>query len=227
MEWIGGSTPRTVCVANWGSKSLADVPVCGNRSFMSASSAKSSLAASNALLPLRFALDMSYSHFSEALRSIKSSVDAVFPANESIVVGTAPVGASEGKATIATHLAQLYRNEGTSVLLVDADFLSAQLSRVATESGVDFGMEPLQLHAASLKYIGCLCSQRNNILDNIEGADVVLFLEDDFLMVQPISRNRSVVPRTSRYHHVHGHRPGGWHHRIRYFGSGWDEAGRG
>ncbi|WP_195909424.1 Wzz/FepE/Etk N-terminal domain-containing protein [Rhizobium tubonense] len=137
-----------------GIASLGDVPVCGNRSFMSAYAGRSSLAASSALLPLRFVLDMPYSRFSEALRSVKSSVDSSFPPRSSIVVGITSVGAGEGKTTIATNLAQLYRNEGTSVVLVDADFLSAQLSRVATDSGEDFGMEPLQLHAASLKYMG-------------------------------------------------------------------------
>jgi polysaccharide biosynthesis transport protein len=184
-----------------GVDSLGDVPVCGNRSFMSAYSGKSSLAASNALLPLRYVLDMPYSRFSEALRSVKSSVDSAFPAKESIVVGITSVGADEGKTTIATNLAQLYRNEGTSVVLVDADFLSAQLSRVAIESGEDFGMMPLQLHAASMKYMGS-SEGFGSIVDHRAGHFAGEMPTNGAVPVLTINETEKFVSPTQRYGHL-------------------------
>lgn len=95
--------------------------------------------------PLRSILDAPYSQFSEALRGVKNSLDAAIPANGSVVVGITSVGSGEGKTTIATNLAQLYQNEGQSVLLIDADFVSARLTRLATSSAADLALRPLYL----------------------------------------------------------------------------------
>lgn len=95
--------------------------------------------------PLRSILDAPYSRFSEALRGVKNSLDAVIPANGSIVVGVTSVGSGEGKTTIATNLAQLYQNEGQSVLLIDADFVSARLTRLAASSATELGLRPIEL----------------------------------------------------------------------------------
>ncbi|WP_454289061.1 nucleotide-binding protein [Rhizobium arsenicireducens] len=95
--------------------------------------------------PLRSVLDSPYSRFSEALRSVKNSLDAVLPPNGSMVVGITSVGSGEGKTTIATNLAQLYQNEGQSVLLIDADFVSARLSRLAANSASELGLQPVDL----------------------------------------------------------------------------------
>jgi succinoglycan biosynthesis transport protein ExoP len=84
------------------------------------------------MAPLRGVLDVPYSAFAEALRCVKNSIDSIYPDNASVAIGITSVGDGEGKTTIAVNLAQLYRNEGRSVLLVDADFVSARLSRMAT-----------------------------------------------------------------------------------------------
>ncbi|MGX5668573.1 polysaccharide biosynthesis tyrosine autokinase [Rhizobium daejeonense] len=97
------------------------------------------------MLPLRSVLDMPYSRFSEALRSVKNSLDSIIPANGSIVIGVTSVGPGEGKTTIATNLAQLYQNEGQSVLLVDADFIGSRLSRLAASAAKDVAVKPVEL----------------------------------------------------------------------------------
>ncbi|ASY59895.1 MULTISPECIES: GumC family protein [Sinorhizobium] len=109
-------------------------------------------AIASTMLPLRSVLDMPYSRFSEALRGVKNSIDSAFPANATAVVGVTSVGPGEGKTTIAANLAQLYMNEGTSVLLVDADFIGSRLSRVTSEDGANFGMESLRLIGISGQY---------------------------------------------------------------------------
>jgi succinoglycan biosynthesis transport protein ExoP len=65
------------------------------------------------------------------------------PAEGSMVIGITSVGSGEGKTTIATNLAQLYQNEEQSVLLVDADFVSARLTRLAYNAAPDFAIKPI------------------------------------------------------------------------------------
>lgn len=89
---------------------------------------------------LRYVLDAPYSGFSEALRGVKNSIDAAFPANGPIIVGVTSVGIGEGKTTIATNLAQLYSNEGVAVVLVDASFTSPNVSRLAKGRGAALGL---------------------------------------------------------------------------------------
>jgi polysaccharide biosynthesis transport protein len=98
-----------------GLPSLGHVPKTRFHSMWSAS-------ADRELKGLRHVLDAPYSGFAEALRSVKTSIDAIVPADGSIVIGVTSVGSGEGKTTIATNLAHLYLNEGVSVVLVDADF---------------------------------------------------------------------------------------------------------
>lgn len=89
---------------------------------------------------LRFVLDAPYSGFSEALRGVKSSIDAAFPAGGPIVVGLTSVGGGEGKSTIAANLGQLYANEGLRVVLVDANFKKPYLSIQAANAGPKAGL---------------------------------------------------------------------------------------
>lgn len=107
------------------------------------SGARDEEALSPNLLPLRAILDTPYSAFSEALRSVKNSLDSLIPAEGSMVIGITSVGSGEGKTTIATNLAQLYQNEGQSVLLVDADFISARLTRLVYNASPDFAIKPI------------------------------------------------------------------------------------
>ncbi|WP_336066251.1 polysaccharide biosynthesis tyrosine autokinase [Nitratireductor rhodophyticola] len=89
---------------------------------------------------LRFVLDAPYSGFSEALRGVKSSIDAAFPSGGPIVVGLTSVGGGEGKSTIAANLGQLYANEGLRVVLVDANFKNPFLSIQAVNAGPKAGL---------------------------------------------------------------------------------------
>ena len=115
--------------------------------------------------PLRSVLDSPYSRFSEALRGVKNSLDAVLPANGSIVVGVTSVGSGEGKTTIATNLAQLYQNEGQSVLLIDADFVSARLTRLAANAAAELGLKPLELVEADITSVFSPATRRRDTVE--------------------------------------------------------------
>jgi len=100
--------------------------------------------ARNADLSMRHVLDAPYSRFSEALRSVKNSIDATFPPNSSMVIGVTSVNAGEGKSTISANLAQLYLNEGIPAVLVDACFSDPHLSRLAELRGEELGLTLVQ-----------------------------------------------------------------------------------
>lgn len=135
-----------------GITSLGHVPVYIGPSSVAGHAATISSSWRRTMSPLRSVLDTPYSQFSEALRGVKHSVDSAFHSKTPMVIGITSVGTGEGKTTIATNLAQLYQNEGTSVVLVDADFLNARLSGVAAECGADFGMEILQMNEVPRRY---------------------------------------------------------------------------
>ncbi|WP_028033269.1 exopolysaccharide transport family protein [Chelativorans sp. J32] len=94
--------------------------------------------------PLRYVLDAPYSGFSEVLRSVKNSIDATFPPNSPMVIGVTSVNKGEGKSTIAANLAQLYLNEGTPAVLVDACFSDPHLSRLVELRGEELGLAVVQ-----------------------------------------------------------------------------------
>jgi succinoglycan biosynthesis transport protein ExoP len=122
-----------------GLASLGHVPIYRQEGMVG----KEAGSLSPAILPLRAILDTPYSPFSEALRGVKNSLDSLIPVDGSMVVGITSVGSGEGKTTIATNLAQLYQNEEQSVLLVDADFVSARLTRLAYNAAPDFAIKPI------------------------------------------------------------------------------------
>lgn len=122
-----------------GITSLGHVPVY--RARKGANNAAENVPQSIALL--RGVVDMPYSPFAEALRSVKNSVDSAFPEEAFMVVGVTSVSSGEGKTTICMNLAQLYRNEGRSVVLIDADFLSSRLSRMVTTFPADLAIQRL------------------------------------------------------------------------------------
>ncbi|MEF0940984.1 nucleotide-binding protein [Rhizobium sp. BR 362] len=135
-----------------GITSLGHVPVYAGPSFVPGHIVGGGATWRRTMSPLRSVLDTPYSQFSEALRGVKHSVDSAFQPNAPMVIGITSVGTGEGKTTIATNLAQLYQNEGASVVLVDADFLNSRLSGVAMEAGSDFGMELLRMNEVPRRY---------------------------------------------------------------------------
>ncbi|OCP15739.1 MULTISPECIES: exopolysaccharide transport family protein [unclassified Ensifer] len=148
------------------------------------------------MLPLRSVLDMPYSRFSEALRGVKNSVDSAFPANASAVIGVTSVGPGEGKTTIAANLAQLYMNEGASVLLVDADFVGSRLSRVATEDGAGFGMESLRILGIPGQYSRRRSSEALQHVEEFDGKAVRC------VPVLTVDQTRKAAVAHQRYGHL-------------------------
>lgn len=93
--------------------------------------------------PLGCVLREPYSPFAEALRIVKDSVDSTLADNGGCVIGITSVSPGEGKTTLSINLAQLYRNEGRSVLLIDADFISCCISRMANAFPKELALEIL------------------------------------------------------------------------------------
>lgn len=121
-----------------GINSLGHVPVCKTPKSDSEGFPVS-------LAPLRCVMHTPYSPFSEALRIVKNSIDSAFAEGGSMVIGITSVGPGEGKTTVSINLAQLYRNEGRSVVLVDADFISSRMSRMATTFPKDLALERMSM----------------------------------------------------------------------------------
>lgn len=144
-----------------------------------------------AVQPLRSILDSPYSRFSESLRGVKNSLDAVIPANGSIVVGVTSVGSGEGKTTIATNLAQLYQNEGQPVLLVDADFVSARLTRLAANAAAELGLKPLELAEADITPASFPTTRRR---DFVELAAVRSDMQNEPVRTERTSDEAGTIP---------------------------------
>lgn len=141
--------------------------------------------------PLRSILDAPYSRFSEALRGVKNSLDAVIPANGSIVVGVTSVGSGEGKTTIATNLAQLYQNEGQSVLLIDADFVSARLTRLAASSATELGLRPIELVEPDIMPAFSRTTQRR---DTVEFATAPSEIQKELVRAEKLFGEAGTIP---------------------------------
>jgi succinoglycan biosynthesis transport protein ExoP len=80
------------------------------------------------------ALANARSEFTETLRNIRVVCDSASSNGQGFVLGLASVDAGEGKTTLAAGLAALVASSDSSVLLVDADMLSAGLSRMLGQS---------------------------------------------------------------------------------------------
>ncbi len=83
------------------------------------------------------ALDSPFSRYSEALRSIKLSLNERLDSSK--VVGFTSSVPGEGKSTVAASLSVLAAREGARVILVDCDLRTASLSRHIT-AGVAGGI---------------------------------------------------------------------------------------
>ncbi|OWK24378.1 hypothetical protein AJ87_21840 [Rhizobium yanglingense] len=125
-----------------GIASLGSLPLQGATAVLPAGAKAANL---QAAMPLRGVLDAPYSDFTEALRGVKNSIGSAFRPNSPMVIGITSVGSGEGKTTVAANLAQLYQNEGTPVVLVDADFQKGFLSKVVSAAGEDFGLGLLRM----------------------------------------------------------------------------------
>ncbi|HEY5226035.1 MAG TPA: CpsD/CapB family tyrosine-protein kinase, partial [Methylovirgula sp.] len=78
---------------------------------------------------LRHVLDLPFSQFTEALRSLKVVIDLNGAVQANKVIGVTSSIPNEGKSTIAANLAELIAFSGARTILVDADLRNPSLSR--------------------------------------------------------------------------------------------------
>lgn len=100
---------------------------------------------------LRYAVDLPFSRYAEAIRSIKIAADLSGALKSHKVIGVTSTLPNEGKSTIAANLAHLIADAGGSVILVDADLRSPSLSRkYSPDSPGSIGavMSTISLHDA-------------------------------------------------------------------------------
>ena len=80
-------------------------------------------------------LDDPFSHFSEALRSAKTTLDIMALTRPMQCIGVISAVPGEGKSTIAVNLANLFAGGARSTLLIDADMRNPELSwRLGTDA---------------------------------------------------------------------------------------------
>lgn len=78
---------------------------------------------------LRYVVDHPLSRYSEAIRSLKVTLDLNSIVRENRVLGVTSVLPNEGKSTLSANLAHLMAHGGARVVLVDADLRNPSLSR--------------------------------------------------------------------------------------------------
>ncbi|MCA1433517.1 polysaccharide biosynthesis tyrosine autokinase [Bradyrhizobium sp. BRP20] len=78
---------------------------------------------------LRYVVDQPLSRFSEAIRSLKVSLDINSIVRENRVIAVTSALPNEGKSTISVNLAQLMAHGGARVILIDTDLRNPSLSR--------------------------------------------------------------------------------------------------
>ncbi|KJC49466.1 exopolysaccharide biosynthesis protein [Bradyrhizobium sp. LTSP885] len=78
---------------------------------------------------LQYVVEHPLSRFSEAIRSLKVSLDLNSIVRENRVLAVTSALPNEGKSTVSTNLAQLMAHGGARVVLVDADLRNPSLSR--------------------------------------------------------------------------------------------------
>jgi polysaccharide biosynthesis transport protein len=74
-------------------------------------------------------LDDPFSHFSEALRSVKTALDIMTLTRPMQCIGMISALPGEGKSTVAINLANVLAGGGRSTLLIDADLRNPELTR--------------------------------------------------------------------------------------------------
>jgi succinoglycan biosynthesis transport protein ExoP len=100
----------------------------------------------------RAVIDMPWSRFAEAIRSIKIAIDLNPTKTSNQVIGITSALPNEGKTTVAASLAQLIGHSGRRVIVVDCDLrnpsLSASLAPDATAGIVEVMNGSQQLEEA-------------------------------------------------------------------------------
>ena len=84
---------------------------------------------------LDFVLDQPFSHFSEALRTVKVTSDLSGILKAKKVMGIISTLPGEGKSTISANYAQLIAHAGSRAILIDADLRNPTLSRQLAYEG--------------------------------------------------------------------------------------------
>lgn len=98
---------------------------------------------------LRHVIESPLSRFAEAIRSIKVAADINGALKGQKIIGFTSTLPNEGKSTVASNLAHLIADAGSSAVLVDADMRSPSLSRMLVPDAP--GLVDIVLRTSSLE----------------------------------------------------------------------------
>ncbi len=90
------------------------------------------------------------SPFSEAMQTIRLSIDQFHARSTNLIIGVTSTLPNEGKSTIAANLAQTIARTDQRVLLVDCDFRAATLTKIFAEQS-PVGLEEILIGQVSIE----------------------------------------------------------------------------
>ena len=142
-------------------------------------------------------IDAPLSSFSEAIRSIKLSIDLHMDARPSKVIGFTSTLPNEGKSTIAAALAYLVGQVGGRVILVDCDLRNPTLSRTLSRGTAAGVFEVVSKRTSISEAI--LKDQKSNVAFLPAGKRIPLFLTSEVLGGDSITNMIEVLRQNYNY----------------------------
>ncbi len=137
------------------------------------------------------------SSFSEAIRSIKLSIDLHMDARPCKVIGFTSTLPNEGKSTIAAALGHLIAQVGGRVLLVDCDLRNPTLSRMLSRGAAAGVFDVVARRASAPDAI--LKDPKSNIAFLPAGKRIPLFLTSEILGGESIGKLFEVLRQNYNY----------------------------
>lgn len=166
-------------------------------------------------------LDDPFSHFSESLRSIKTSLDILATTRPIQCIGMISATPGEGKSTIAVNLANLFADGGRRTLLIDGDMRNPELSRqLSTDAkggllevlagAVPYNKVVRPVPQSKLAFLPTVLKQRiantSDLLASGRMSDTLAEMREDFQQIiidlpplGPVSDARAISPAVDAF----------------------------
>ena len=203
---------------------IGNIPLSASRSLKLGKSAAAkldprSVVKRNSLA--NYVLDLPLSSFAETLRSAKIAIDVSVGSKKPKIVGVVSTLPGEGKSTASINLAELLANQGSRVLLIDADLrnpgATKQLAQHAESGLIEVlqGSVPLRdammnSEKTSLTFLPTIVKQRvpysseliaSEAMDRLflGTADLFDYIIVDLPPLAPVVDARAIAPKLDAY----------------------------